>query len=342
MGTENIGSVAHPRVIILSPARHHSPARQEPRLTKPNPPLLIPNSNRVPHEDLLRRLPDQQILACDFYVEGIERGDDVPGGYRLGTVTNIDHHAPTARMVRRISSTNLAIDHVHASGAATADAAVVINHTDCDSVLSSAIVAGLLRPDEKFGAAAIAADHTGEADPIADLLQSLEPARDLDLSLRNLRRLLAGERLEGPVEAAVSDRLSRRGLAAELVEQGTFRQIGGVDVAVLPREVEGEFFPPLLPEAAVIMVTTPMRDHPGRWHTKLRLGLAAPEGLTLHRLTAGLDEGYGGRWNAGSNKRGGGTALEPEAYAQLLDHRVQELTGGAERYRRALARPMQS
>jgi hypothetical protein len=59
---------------------------------------------------------------------------------------------------------------------------------------------------------------------------------------------------------------------------------------------------------------------------KLRLGLAAPPGLTLQRLgVQAFDPRYGGRWNAGSNKRGGGTDIPPERYAQLVADRLQSI-----------------
>ena len=52
----------------------------------------------------------------------------------------------------------------------------------------------------------------------------------------------------------------------------------------------------------------------------MRLGLAAPAGFSLHALkTDDFDPDYGGRWNAGSNKRGRvGTLLSPETYAANL------------------------
>jgi hypothetical protein len=87
------------------------------------------------------------IVACDFYVDGSEHGREVPGGYEIGSILNVDHHAPSERMARQISSTNLAIDHVRRFGPAKPDTLVVISHTDCDSVLSSCIMAGELEPE---------------------------------------------------------------------------------------------------------------------------------------------------------------------------------------------------
>ena len=85
-------------------------------------------------------------------------------------------------MARPVSSANLALDWRAASAntptesrKAAEQAVVVINHTDCDSILSSGIVSGLLDALPAYGRAALAADHTGEENAIADTLQALEP-----------------------------------------------------------------------------------------------------------------------------------------------------------------------
>ena len=290
-------------------------------------PTLITLRKEVTQGELADGFPGQVVVACDFYVKGIELGDAVPGGYQVGKVVNIDHHAPTDRMRRRISSANLAIERVEAAGVAPADAAVVINHTDCDSVLSSAIVAGRSPPDPRFGDAAIAADHTGDPNPIADMLQTLERVGDFELSL-NLRRLLAGERLDPDVQDRYERRIERRRAAAELVQRGEVRRIGRVHLIQPAGELEGEFFPSLLPGATLIVVGTPAEGDGGRWQYKLRLRAAAPECMTLHEITRGVDENYGGRWNAGSNRRGQGSAVPPEAYAAALARRLDETLEG--------------
>lgn len=82
------------------------------------------------------------------------------------------------------------MSHVHEHGPASRADIVVIDHSDCDSILCAWLVSGRLEPDDRFGAAAIAADHTGAADPIADLLQAIEYRRDLELSFRSLNTLL--------------------------------------------------------------------------------------------------------------------------------------------------------
>ena len=57
---------------------------------------------------------------------------------------------------------------------------------------------------------------------------------------------------------------------------------------------------------------------------KVRLGAGAPQGMTLQGLgIETFDPAYGGRWNAGSNKRGGGTTLQPAQYAERLRERTR-------------------
>lgn len=299
-----------------------------PSMTIPRP-HLIPLANRVLPEQLLPLNPEGPVIACDFHVESIHLlGEEVESGYRLGRLLNIDHHAPVPRMRRRISSARLAIAHVAREGIAGSDTAVVINHTDCDSVLSSAILLGLLAPEPAYAEAAVAADHTGEANVIADLLQGLEHRRDFTMSLRNLLLMQAGAPLEAEATALVGDRLRRRERAAELVRAGAFRRVGRLALAVLQEETEGEHFPALLPEVPLLMLATPCPKPARAWKVKLRLGRAAPDGLSLAMLDINeFDPRYGGRWNAGSNRRGGGTTVEPERYAELVAERLERVLG---------------
>ncbi|HEU5039991.1 MAG TPA: hypothetical protein VFT84_04160 [Gemmatimonadales bacterium] len=291
-------------------------------------PTLVPLSNRVLPEHLLPLRPDGTIVACDFHVQNIHLlGEPIESGFRLGRLLNIDHHAPVPRMRRRISSAGLAIEHVRRHGPAGGDTLVVINHTDCDSVLSSAIVLGLLPPESGYAEAAIAADHTGEANPVADLLQALEHERDFTMSLRNLLLTGAGAPMEAAASALLGERLRRRERAAGLVAGGAFTRFGGVQMAVLGEETDGELFPGLLPDARLVMLAIPGAEA-GTWKVKLRLGRAAPDGLTLPALgIEEFDPRYGGRWNAGSNRRGGGTTISPDRYAALVAERLERVLG---------------
>ncbi len=262
-------------------------------------------------------------VACDCYVVGIERfAERVPWGWRLGRHENVDHHAPVAHMARPISSTNLALVRVEACGPVAPDTTVLITHTDADSILSAGIVSGLLPPKPEYGDAAIAADHTGEPHPIADLLQALDPLRSIADSFNALAILEDG----GPLPEWAATELAKRHALRErtVALMPNFVMHHGVAWAAFDHAVAGEFLPLHLPEAQVIVVGYPMPNREGRWTIKVRLGHAAPTGTTLNtlRLTE-IDPAYGGRWNAGATKRGGGSAIGPEEWAGKAAERVR-------------------
>jgi hypothetical protein len=300
-------------------------------LPLPLPIQLLPVFRAGNLSDLLARYPTGEILACDFYIAGAELGAPVPGGYRLGErVLNIDHHAPTSRMARVVSSTNLAL-HWRAANAnaptesrqAAEQTVVVINHTDCDSILSSGIASCRLDALATYGRAALAADHTGEENDIADALQALEPWRDVELSFATLRAVEMGTPLPEQAREALTRWRHKRDCAAHYVAQGTVRSDGLMAFGILDRETDGIFFPPLLPDAVLILLAVPRPNEAGCWVMKLRLGARAPEGFTIHDLhMTDFDRAYGGRWNAGSNARAGGTTIPPAQYAEEVRRRL--------------------
>jgi hypothetical protein len=276
-----------------------------------------------------------EIFVCDFYVSGAEHGEVEPGGLRLGRILNVDHHAPLGHMEQEITSTMLAAQYVEMYGPVESDAHVVIHHTDCDSMLSSAMMLGILPPHPDLVNASVCADHTGAAHPVADLLQALDDGRggtrtaeQYATSLRNLRALLYGEPLEDGAVAALARRERRREAAMALVDARTFDIDAErlVAFAVSDGSIDSAFFPAQLRHVAVIMLAHRRDD--ARWTVKLRLGGRRVPGLTLHTL--GVDDWdprFGGRWNAGSNGRGGGTSIRPSDYAERLRARVFEVAG---------------
>ncbi len=285
----------------------------------PLPIRLIANAQVHRAEEVLALTDAGEILAADFRVEGIhESGTAVPWGYQLGRLVNVDHHAPVAAMERHVSSAVLALELVNVRGQPD-DGTVVISHCDCDSVLSAGILSGRLPPEPRWGDAAVAADHTGAEDPIADLLQPLDDLRDWALSLRSLDQLLAGGPLDPRVLALADRRREQRAFLAAHVAAGRFEQDGPLAWSIFDREVDSELVAPLLPEATLVLCVHQHPAHPERWCCRLRLGPAAPPGLSLQRLgIESLDPAWGGRWNAGNNKRGGGTAMAPAEYAAGL------------------------
>jgi len=289
---------------------------------------LRPAKNEVGQLELETDYPSGPIIACDFYVLGAEEGLSVPGGYQIGRVINVDHHAPTARMSRFISSCNLAIERVRELGLPPGDATLVINHTDCDSVLSCAIFFGELPPDDDLGIAAVAADHSGIENPVADLLQGMQHRRNYEMSLRNLKLLLAGKPLKPEAADDLTARRKKRECAARNVAK--FKLTGAVAFAEVEDATDSEFYTSLLPKGvAVILLATPYKDDPNRKIIKLRLSINAPKGLSLDSLNIReIDPNYGGRWNAGANKRGGGTTLAVDRYADEVARRLEKAVSG--------------
>ena len=279
--------------------------------------VLLPNENLVQRSTVEAVHPSAPLVACDFYVAGIEAGLEVPGGFQLARILNIDHHAAVASMARTVSSTNLAIERVRQCGMPEPDTRVIITHTDCDSVLSAAIMMGRVPPEDILGEAAIAADHSGAENPVADLLQGLRWHRDFELSLRNLKLLLQGCPVERLAEKALNERQRKREQASRMAAR--FQQEGSIFYLAVDEDTDSEFFPALLPDAALILVAVP-NPHDDRYsYMKLRLGTRAESGFSINDLNVRLfDPAYGGRWNAGSNKRDGGTLMTVDRYVEAL------------------------
>ncbi len=289
---------------------------------------LLPRTGKF-DPDYLETLGSATIYACDCAVNGAESWTEIQAGYSRGRILNIDHHASSPRWYRQISSTNLAMSHVLEHGPAREADIVVIDHTDCDSVLCAGLVSGRLASDDRFGAAAIAADHTGAADPISDLLQAIEYRRDRELSFRSLGTLLANGTLEPEVKTDLEKRLWERAQARASVDRGDVRlDDEGFAWGRNDSDIDAALYPGVLPRATLILLIRPFPNAPGRWECKVRLGPAAPEGLTLFEVQDDDPElSFGGRWNAGSNKYGhggapGGTGVAPERYAAALKSRL--------------------
>lgn len=275
--------------------------------------------------ELIRNYPGRMIYVCDAYVKGIENGFLERNVLRLSNIIGIDHHAPSKIFAKKISSVNLAVDWVNERGVASGNSIVVITHTDYDSIISSLIIRGIIPPKKIFADLAIIADHTGEENEMVDLLQSMSSAHDLGFSLRNLERWSQDLPLEPRSQEMLSDLKEERRRAVESVRNGSFRKIGMVYYAELSRKIESAYFPALMPEAAVILTFSPHRKNKGFWEAKIRLGNAAPESIYLNELGINeFDPFWGGRWNAGSNRRGQGTKIPIGDYAKFLNKKLEK------------------
>ncbi|MCK4891626.1 MAG: hypothetical protein KAS78_03075 [Candidatus Pacebacteria bacterium] len=291
-----------------------------------NPITLIKEERVIKISKLNDLSLGEKIVVCDAYVEDIENIKGVINkefGFIIGDIIVIDHHAPVKRFARFVSSTNLAVEYVREHGIVDKSVSVIINHTDADSILSSLIIRGILPPEKMFEEAAIVADHTGGENQIADLLQALKHKRDIKLSVRNLQLLLNGEILEPEALALVKERYKERQEAKKIVDSKKFQKIGKITYVYLEKSINSAFWPSLIPDAQIIL--TSYKGDYNNLIVRTRLGMAAPKGLALNKI--GIDEfdlGWGGRWNAGSNRRSGGTKLSSNEYIINLNIKVEK------------------
>jgi hypothetical protein len=302
---------AQPNSLALPDPSCMEIGRSLPGLFAQAPIRLIPQGLAPTAEHLERHFPEaKRIFAVDFYVQGAELGRrlDSGAGYELGgRICNIDHHAPDARWERCVSSGNLACLWVRAHGAVTPESGdvIVINHTDCDSVIASLILAGALPPHPRFEEAVLDADHRGLANEIADLLQSGSSSRDLPWLVGSLSRALQGE----PHDAQMRQRLDaleeKRLYVRGLLSNGSVVEKKGVFLVQCQRQIDSDLFVSVFRDARAVVIGCRSDQFPDLNLTRIRLGPKAPEGLSLHKLgVSDLDPYYGGRYNAGSNKRG--------------------------------------
>lgn len=284
---------------------------------------LLPEKAVMQMEAVIAESDPALVVVCDFNILGMETAlFDVVFRTQVGarTVLNVDHHVPVSEMMKFISSGNLAANFVRKFGVPTlASTAVKIHHTDCDSVISAAIMRGILSPEARFEEAVIAADHTGQENAIADLLQGLQEERDIVFSLESLDCLLSGKPLPDKAKYLFENRKNERIALKKMVAGGAFKQIEGVAYADMDSNVDAGLLSALLPTAKAIVIGSPRTDK--YRNIKVRLTPASFPGTHLGRL--GLSGGFGGRWNAGSNKRAGGTTMTTEEYAREV---VEKLT----------------
>ncbi len=281
---------------------------------------LMEERSLITSSELKELFPNKKLCICDFPLKGCEEGIIDEESIVFHDILIIDHHAPILRNYRKICSTSLAIQYVKKNDPLPQEQIICINHTDCDSILSMLIMRGILPPEDKYGEAAIAADHMGQENKIADLLQGLQKVNDVSLSVRNLFALLRGNPLDEKAEQLLRGRLADREKIKRLVEMNKFKQYDEITYCILDKKVDAALAPNFLPEAKVILLASPMPpESPKKWEIKVRLGIKIKD-IYLNEL--GLPD-YGGRWNAGSTKRDGGTNIEPEEFLRILSKRLR-------------------
>jgi hypothetical protein len=271
--------------------------------------LIEKKSDNVPR-DLKSRFSDKKICVCDFYVSGSEEGDiDEDGINHFDDLLIIDHHANKPLYQSDMTSTKIACRYVEKYGCLGSDYIILINHTDTDSILSAFIMNGKLEPLDEYVEAAEAADHTGIENLISDLLQSLEDDRSIEKSISLLRKVLL-------------KRIKTRKILRQLAESDAppkFNWLDGIAYVEIDETIDAGLAPPFLPNAKVILISSPMPEgSKGKWRIRARLGEQA-ENIDMNKLDL---PDFGGRWNAGSTSRHGGTNYDLEEYVKILRERL--------------------
>ena len=301
------------------------------------PVLFLPEKSVISYEEVEKVRQESganTLYACDFNIEGIEEFEE--GGYfQREHIINIDHHSESPNYRKQISSTNLAIEFIRNNPGFLTNTKTITHHTDCDSVLSTLLMSSILPPEERFGVAAIAADHTGEPNEIADLLQGLKdgpegemgekntPERNHDkylFCLEQLQNLLAGKDLDVRAQKLYQKRLQERQLLQGIITEGKVKYAGSNGEVAYMETGEEKFdatlLTGLLPNAKIIF--TARQGENGKTIINVRLGLAMKESVDLRDIMNGVQEPFGGRWNAGANKRKGGSDSSPQKIAEKI------------------------
>jgi hypothetical protein len=268
--------------------------------------LIEKKLGNTPRE-LKDAFPNRKICVCDFYVEGSEHGKLTENGsIHFDDILIIDHHPALPEMRRHISSTTFANSHVTEHGPLDNRFAVLINHTDADSILSALIMCGVLKPREEYNTAAIAADHTGEENIISDLLQALEDDRNLPRSIEVLLRVL-------------EKRLWVRDELKAMVDSHAYNMCGSIPYMILDKKIDAGLLPWFFPDADAIVAGWIMpKGSKGKWGIKTRLGINT-DGVALNEMEL---PDTGGRWDGVSTTRHGGTNTEFEEYVRMVQKKI--------------------
>lgn len=248
-------------------------------------------------------------FAIDFYVQDAEKGARVDYGLIYDGIVNIDHHAPIQEMRRRISSATLARNYLK-KNPTIKDARMFINHTDADSMLSVMMLRGIIPPERRFVDAAEAADHYGRANRIAEVLQAIDQLRDPEYSAAQLLRYLSGKGLDQRAQYELRKRKEDRRMVRQMVKEGMMQYHNDIAYITLDGRIDAALFLPHITAAAIVIATPGEED---RWKVSVRLGNL--DDVALNELDL---PNFGGRWNAGSTARSGGTKYNAEEYARIV------------------------
>jgi len=258
-------------------------------------------------QELKDAFPGCNICVCDFYIKDSEKGNFTEKEcIHFEDILIMDHHAPIREMKKHICSTTFATRYVLEHGPLDETYVIIINHTDTDSILSSLIMNGDLEPQDEYNTAAIAADHTGEENIISDLLQSFDKNNNLNLSAEILHKVL--RRL-----------WERQKLKAE-ADSGGFKNDEGIISKVFDKPIDDAgLLPWIFPDSDLIIVAWEMPPGSERkWNIKARLGITTDD-IALNEMDL---PNTGGRWDAISTTRHGGTDVPFEEYVKLIKDNI--------------------
>ena len=277
--------------------------------------LIEKKSSNTPSE-LKEAFPGKKVCICDFYIEYSENGKiDENGVTDYCDLFIVDHHAPVPYMKKHISSAVIASRYVSSNGLLGDEYVIVVNHTDTDSLLSALLMSGKIEPNIEYEKAAIAADHTGEENIISDLLQSSEDGRELKKSIELLLIMVKDPKMVKDL-GIMKERLLIRSELKELVP--TFTVNNGIAFKIMDKKIDAGLLPALFPNVKAIMVASPMPDR--KWRIRVRLGKLG-KNIELNKLNL---PDTGGRWNAISTSRHGGTNTKPEDYLKMLSDKINQ------------------
>ena len=253
--------------------------------------------------------PSKKICVCDFYVSDSENGKIKGSGITdFSDLLVVDHHMPDPYMMQQISSTLIANKFVSEHGPLNDEYVIVINHTDTDSILSSLIMGGKLKPDSEYDKAAIAADHTGKENIISDLLQSFEDDRNLKTSIEVLLKIM-------------EKRLWVRKEMKALIQDRKFEMHNDIALIKTEKKIDACLLLDALTNVKVVVVASPMpKGSQRKWRIRVRSSISGKV-VALNKLNL---PNTGGRWNAVSTSRYGGTDMEPKMYVEMLRHEIEQ------------------
>ena len=279
--------------------------------------LIEKKSSNTPSE-LKEAFPGKKVCICDFYIEYSENGKiDENGVTDYCDLFIVDHHVPVPYMKKHISSAVIASRYVSSNGLLGDEYVIVVNHTDTDSLLSALLMSGKIEPNIEYEKAAIAADHTGEEHIISDLLQSSEDGRELKKSIELLLIMVKDPKMVKDL-GIMKERLLIRSELKELVPTFTVNMNNGIAFKIMDKKIDAGLLPALFPNVKAIMVASPMPDR--KWRIRVRLGKLG-KNIELNKLNL---PDTGGRWNAISTSRHGGTNTKPEDYLKMLSDKINQ------------------